>query len=246
MTNKNNTNNNKPSLSIIIPAYKEAANLRWLLPILKEEAQKSFNDYEIIVVDASPSLDDTASVCPQEGVKYLQRTGGNEYGRAVLTGIAAAAKAKIAFMDADGSHKPADLAKMYEFADKYDLIIGSRYIKGGATDNSKLLKLESGLLNWLYRKILGVKTQDISNSMRIYDARQLKSLELSCLHFDILEEILIKLHINFPKLSVKEAPIHFYRRKEGVSNRRLFVFIFSFLKTALILRRLKKDRKKTC
>src|SRR5258708_40127467 len=76
------------SLSVVIPAYREAEALDLLLPALKESVAAFAPDAEILIVDALEPIDNTAAVCRTHGVTHLHRRGRNRYGGAIRTGIA--------------------------------------------------------------------------------------------------------------------------------------------------------------
>ena len=128
-------------LTIILPAYLEEENLRLLLPRIKSVASELTESFEIIVVDTETSMDGTSETCKENGIVYVNRTGGNTYGAAIRTGIANSKGDKIIFMDADGSHHPEFIKNLYAEKDNNDLVIASRYIEGGHTENSFVLIL---------------------------------------------------------------------------------------------------------
>jgi dolichol-phosphate mannosyltransferase len=193
-------------------------------------------DYEVLVVDTIEPLDNTRAVCQEYDVKYLNRKNGNNYGDAIRTGIQAACGEKIIFMAADGSHSPEFILKLLEYQDSDDVVIASRYIKGGYTENSKILVLMSKILNITYSIFLNIKCKDISNSFKLYDASFIKSINLYCDNFDIVEEILYKLSKNNKKLRIKEIPYTFKARIFGKTKRNLLLFMISYLVTMLKLR----------
>jgi len=220
--------NNSPEVSICLGAYREADNLINLLPQLSALLASVQGGYEILVIDTNPSFDNAAQVCKQfSEVRYIQREENNSYGAMVRTAIKQARGKKILFIDADGSHDPAIIPQLLVHADHYDLVIGSRYVSGGQTENSSLLKFQSWLLNTTYRIFLGIKVKDISNSLRCYRADLLKPLHLNGVNFDILEEILVKLMLENPSLTILEVPICFHKRQAGSSSRRLIPFLIS-------------------
>ena len=188
------------------------------------------------MVDTIEPLDNTRAVCQEYDVKYLNRKNGNNYGDAIRTGIQAACGEKIIFMDADGSHSPEFILKLLEYQDSDDVVIASRYIKGGYTENSKILVLMSKILNITYSIFLNIKCKDISNSFKLYDASFIKSINLYCDNFDIVEEILYKLSKNNKKLRIKEIPYTFKARIFGKTKRNLLLFMISYLVTMLKLR----------
>lgn len=219
-------------VSLILPAYKEAENLQMILPKIHEAFKKLPCPYEILVVDTVEPMDDTKAVCEANGAVYVVRKNGNLYGDAIRTGIETAKYSRASVMDADGSHNPEDIVRLYEKMNEgYDLCIGSRYMKGGDTDNNFILKLMSYCLNLTFRILFDLNVKDVSNSMRMYDTEKLKSIKIECDNFDLVEEILIKLRYNFRDIKITEIPVYFNKRVKGESKRSLFVFIISYFQT---------------
>jgi len=227
---------NNIKVSVIIPSYLEEENLRIIIPRLKNEMQKLGNDYEILVIDAMHAMDYTEDVCKNNNVTYLNRTNGNNYGDAVRTGIANANGEYIIFMDADGSHSPEFINKLYKYKDDYDVVIASRYIAGGATDNNRILILMSWVVNIVYSIVLNLRCKDVSNSFKLYRGDLLKNLILYCSNFDIVEEILFKLKKTNNNLNIKEVPFSFKKRMFGETKRSLFLFMISYIFTLIKLR----------
>ena len=227
---------NNIKVSVIIPSYLEEENLRIIIPRLKDEMQKIDSDYEILIVDTMRAMDHTEDVCKDKNIIYLNRKKGNNYGDAVRTGIDNANGEYIIFMDADGSHSPEFISKLYAYKDEYDVVIASRYIDGGATDNNRILIIMSWLVNVIYSMILNLKCKDVSNSFKLYRGALLKKLNLYCNNFDIVEEILFKLKKINKSLKIKEVPFSFKKRMFGQTKRNLFLFMVSYIFTLLKLR----------
>lgn len=232
----------QPILSVVIPSYLEEENLRILLPRVKEAAQQALTEaqldparYEVVIVDTESPLDSTAQVCADLGARYVNRKGGNTFGAAVRTGIAEARGVYSLFMDADGSHSPEFIPKLFTHRDDYDVVIASRYVKGGYTENPSSLVWMSWLLNQSYRWVLQLDCYDVSNSFKLYRSEQLKALSLKCSNFDIIEELLFKLNRAF-KIRIKEIPFTFRRRMFGDTKRNLVAFMFTYGVTLLRLR----------
>jgi len=228
-----------PELTIVLPSYQEGANLAELLPQLSRVAQILTDKFEILVVDTRTPLDDTPDVCRQNQATYLPRCGGDMYGDAVRTGIEASRGRYVALMDADGSHNPTFLPKLWEYRSEADLVIASRYVKGGHTENPAILVMMSLLVNVVFRRVLGLKCLDVSNSFRLYKGDDLRLLKLQCFHFDIVEEILVTLSVLRPSYRIHEVPFSFEQRKAGKTKRKLLAFVFSYLFVLWKLYRLK-------
>ena len=235
---------NSMSISIVIPAYHEAENLKELLPLINSAFSMIGElSCEILIIDTMEKTDDTIEVCQMNNCKYINRDYGNNYGDAIRTGIKEAKEKYLVVMDADGSHNPYDIIKFYnEIKNGYDLIIGSRYINGGDSHNGIILKIMSYTVNLVYRILFNIKAKDISNSFRMYKTEQLKSLSLECDNFDIVEEIIIKLSKYYHSFKLLEIPVFFDQRKYGKSKRNLFKFIFSYMATIKKMKGLKNEK----
>ena len=232
-----------PELTIVLPAYREAETLRHLLPAWKTAAAALTPAYEILIIDTETSLDDTAEICADAGVRHVHRTGGNQFGDAMRTAQREARGQFILCMDADGSHDPKHMASMWAERARYDIVIGSRYAKGGHTENPAILIAMSYLVNLTFRIVFHLQCKDVTNSFRIYRGDLLRGLRLQSNDFDILEEILIKAVAGRDQATVGEVPVVFGRRKAGESKRKLLPFAMSYLHTLFVLRRFEKIAK---
>lgn len=224
----------KYDLTIIIPSLNESDNLKKLIPEIKSEIGKKFT-YEIFIIDGINKDNKTFKITKKNSIRYLNRIRNNDYGNAVRLGIKKSTGKYILFMDGDYSHNPKFILKLYENK-LYDVVIASRYVPGGKTDNSLLSETLSRFLNKFYNIILNLELEDVSNSFKLYNTKMIKRLHLSCNHFDIIEEIIFKLKKNNDKIKFLEVPYHFKQRKFGKSKRNFFIiiaYLFSILKLRL-------------
>lgn len=223
------------STSVILLACEEGENLKILLPQIKKIFIDMKEEYEILVIDSAKSLDNTKEICTKNGVKYIPQEQPY-FGGAYRTGIKYASKSKILNLDVDLSHDPSTIPKMFEEFNKgYDIVIGSRYIKGGVSHSSKISYLMSIFLNSIMRFCLGIYVKDMSTSYRLYDAIQLKSINTIRNNYDIQQEIILRIKINNRNLRLFEVPIEFKKRKYGKSKHKLFKFIYDYLITLCML-----------
>jgi dolichol-phosphate mannosyltransferase len=95
-------------------------------------------------------------------------------------------------MDADGSHNASYFASMWARRADFDIVIGSRYVAGGHTENPAILIWMSYVLNLTFRVVFNIHARDVTNSFRLYRTAILKPMKMESNDFDILEEILIK------------------------------------------------------
>lgn len=235
----------RPELSVVLPAYDEGPNLVWLLPELLRVLDGIGATSEVLVVDAESPRDETPQVCRDNAVRYVARTGGPLYGHAIRSGLAAARGKRVVFMDADGSHGPEFIARLWEKRDDADLVIASRYVRGGRTENPAILIFMSLAVNVAFRVTLGLPCADVSNSFRLYNGDHVRALRLECDNFDIVEEILVKLAVLHPGYRVLEIPSTFERRKAGKTKRDLAAFAVGYVWTIRRLRRLKREAART-
>ena len=221
----------KEGISAVLLAYGEADNLRHLLPRLKTNLQKTGEAFEIVVVDAKDPIDDSSAVCASFDVIYVNQEEPH-FGGAFRTAIRYARYNKFLIMDEDGSHNPDVIPAIHrKFYEGYDLVIGSRYVKGGVTNDSKLSILMSRTLNFIFRICLGIKAHDISTDFRMYHTEQLIETETHCKHYDVLQEVLLQLKMRKPDMKIGEVPITFNKRLAGESKRQLIPFILSYIRS---------------
>ncbi len=238
------TENPTPELSVALPAYLEAANLRSLLPEIRSTLERMHISFEILVIDTQTPLDETPTVCAENGVGHFSRTGGNLYSHAVKTAIRSSKGDWMIMMDADGSHPPTVIPDLWSHREDADLVIASRYVQGGETENPLVLILMSRAVNLVFRFALRLRCLDVSNSFRLYRGVDIRQLEMQCENFDIVEEILIKLTALRADYRVVEVPFTFRKREEGESKRKLITFAFGYVKTLWKLSRIASSARK--
>ncbi len=232
-------------ISVVLLSYKEADNLRILLPKIKKNVEKCGEDFEILVIDAPKKLDRTKEICDLFDVRYYHQEKPH-FGGALRTGIKYAKKDKFLILDSDGSHLPKYIPAIYQKfeSESCDIVIGSRYVKGGKNRDKALSVFMSQILNLTYRTALNLKVRDLSTDYRMYDTAQLKRVKLKCDHYDVLQEVLVKMRLRNNALKVEEVPICFEKRLYGRSKRKMLRFMLSYLKTLIYLMGLCKKRRR--
>lgn len=220
---------------MLILARNEAGNLRELLPLIHRTLTRVETACEILVVDGS-SDEETAVAATQGGARVIrQRQPG--YGPAFREGIAAARGTYIVVIDADLSHDPAVMLRLWEHRNEAGVVIASRYVPGGSTDMPLGRKILSQTLNALCHLVFSVPVRDFSSAYRLYRREALATTDLRAKHFDVLEEVLVQLQAG--RWKIREVPFEFKPRRRGRSNVRLLTFGWSFLRTFLRLWRLR-------
>lgn len=206
----------RPALSVILPAYREAENLRTLLPALQRELRRARIPAELIVVDDS-SDDGTehlvASLQRRLPVRLLQRPGKLGLSSAVLAGAAVSRAPLLAVMDADHSHPPEALPRLVSAMRAADVAIGSRLVPGGRIQRfpAHRMLISRGAAA-LARPLTSVK--DPMSGMFVCRRSLLERRALDPRGFKILLELLVKAR---PE-RVVEVPITFRVRRHGHSK----------------------------
>ena len=221
------------TISVVLLAYQEEENLRVLLPRIIKVLDGMQTKYEILIVDSPKSTDQTEQLAGEYGARYMiQKAPG--YGGAFQEGARCAKMSHILYLDSDGSHNPDTIPEICKkFEEGYDMVIGSRYVKGGVSNDSRSSYIMSKILNTTMRIVIGVKAKDISTSYRLYDATQLKAVNLTRENYDVLQEVILKQKVNKRKQGQKfrigEVPITFNKRLYGDSKRQLLKFIRGYI-----------------
>jgi len=224
-------------LSLVILTLNEEHNLKALLPQLRSELEKLHCSSEILVVDGG-STDRSREVSEQYGARVLvQQEPG--YGAALRLGLNSAHGDYIAALDADGSHPPDLLAKLWERRFTADLIIGSRYLPGGSAGGPWIRRLLSRTLSVILPKMLSVPATDLSSGYRLYRRHALTPNQYESSGFEILLEILVRLYATGHKLA--ELPLVYEPRKAGVSHVKLFRFGMAYIKASLRMWKLRNS-----
>ncbi|MCQ8105491.1 glycosyltransferase family 2 protein [Methylomonas sp. SURF-2] len=154
-------------LSIIIPAKNEAKNLPELLADIGLQNLAA----EIIVVDDG-STDTTAAVAIASGAKVISHPYSQGNGAAIKTGARNANGEILVFMDADGQHKPGDIAKLLDKLNHgYDMAIGARKAN---THAGLFRRIANSFYNHLASMMTGHKIEDLTSGFRAVRANKFK------------------------------------------------------------------------
>src|SRR3989344_2480117 len=173
----------KKELSVVIPTYNEEGNIKSLVSEIKNvlNTTKYKEGYEIVVVDdnskdKTPQIID--SLAKQGNFVAIHRYSKRGIFSAVQDGVVASHGNLVLTMDADFSHPPKLIPQLLKHIGSYDLIIGSRYIRGGDMKASLFRKWGSKILNRVAALIIGVKVRDLGGNFRLFERKKFIDLNL--------------------------------------------------------------------
>jgi len=211
---------------IIIPTFNESENIEKLLRNVFS-LQRIFS--VLVVDDGSP--DGTGEIVERlipeyaEHLNLLKRTEKSGLGRAYLAGFEWALKRDYSIifeMDADFSHNPNDLIRLYNCCTRegYDMAIGSRYITGVNVVNWPMSRV---LLSWGASKyvqwVTGMNIKDTTAGFVCYRREVLEGLDLSRIRFvGYAFQIDMKYKAFLKGFKIKEIPVIFTDRTRGTSK----------------------------
>lgn len=211
--------------TVVIPTYNEAENLPKLVSALFSLPL----DLRLLVVDDN-SPDGTGQLADQLAkdhpgrIEVLHRPGKMGLRSAYLNGfqkILDGDSQSIVQMDADFSHDPAKLVEMTELLESADVVLGSRYVKGGSVDEKWPIwrKWLSAFGNFYARTILALPLHDVTTGYRMWRAEALKQMPFERIQstgYIFLVEMIYLAHCL--EFSIGEAPIYFADRRFGKSK----------------------------
>lgn len=211
---------------IVLPTFNEAENLPKIVEAILSHRDPGFN--LLIVDDNSP--DGTGEIADRLAAQYpgkiqvLHRKGRRGLASAYIEGFKIAlddGADAVGQMDSDFSHDPQKLPEMLAALEHADLVVGSRYTKGGSVDIEWPLwrKFLSAFGNFYARTILHLPTKDATTGFRLWRREALASMPLDQIvssgYIFLVEMVYVAHRLGY---RINEVPIYFADRKWGVSK----------------------------
>lgn len=216
-----------PKIMVVLPTYNEAENLPRMVDALRSLPVENLH---ILVVDDN-SPDGTGQIADELVQRYpgevfvLHRQSKEGLGAAYVAGFKQAISLDADYiiqMDCDFSHQPRYIPQMVEAAANNDLVIGSRYVRGGGVDESWHFsrKLLSWFANRIYvRTLLGIPINDATGGFKLWRRQTLVGLDLDRVRSNgyvfQVEMTYIAVRLGF---RTAEIPIYFPDRELGHSK----------------------------
>ena len=209
-------------MSVILPTYNESQNITQVIELL-ERAADEYRDMEVVVVD-DDSADGTGSIAEdlrekksngRFSIKVIHRKAKKGLSSAILDGIRKSTGKYTVVMDSDLSHPPSLIPRMINALRECDIVIASRYVRGGATVN---WPFKRRLISKGATKIahigLGIKQLDPMSGFFACKRCILDTVDFDAIGYKMLLEILVKTK----GTKVMEIPYTFQDRANGLSK----------------------------
>lgn len=207
-----------PGVSVVVPTYREAANLPELLARMNQLRDARGLDLNVLIMD-DDSRDGTDAAVARAGLDWVRlvvRTENRGLSAAVMDGFKLADKPVVLVMDADLSHPPEKIPELLAaVAGGADFVIGSRYAPGGTTAG------DWGVLRWVNSRAATLlarpftRAKDPMSGFFAFPRALLDTAPpLNAVGYKIGLEVLVKCGCR----RVEEVPIHFAQRRLGESK----------------------------
>jgi len=208
---------------VIIPTYNEAVNIEKITKRILLVSKQ----LEVLVIDDN-SPDGTGDIVEKlthnhKKVHLIRRKEKMGLGTAYVLGFDYTLKNGYDFafeMDADFSHNPDDLPRFIDLLYKYDLVIGSRYTQGVSVVNWPMKRLLLSYFACLFARVItGIPVKDLTSGFKCYSKKALASVNWKNFHVDGYGfQIQSVFYVYKAGLNVREIPIIFVERREGISK----------------------------
>ena len=220
---------------LCIPTYNEAENI---LEVLTRTLALGIEGLEILVIDDS-SPDGTSELVSgiqSPKIHLLNRTKKEGLGPAYLAGFKWGLKREFEYfieMDADGSHQPEELPRLIASTPGVDLVLGTRWMKGGKVENWPLYRRAISRMGTWYAEIaLKLPYKDLTGGYRILSRKLLESIdlhEIETIGYGFQVEMAMRAHDC--GLIVREVPITFVERTKGKSKMNRKIVLEALIRT---------------
>ena len=218
------SNKSPTSPWVVIPTYNEVDNIS---EMIKQLTALPLPGLKILIVDDN-SPDGTADIvrklqATHSNLRLIVRPGKAGLGRAYIHGFSHALEQgadAILQMDADFSHDPQDVPRLFKQLESSDMVIGSRYAEGISVVNWPLSRLLlSTAANFYARVVTSIPLKDTTGGFRAWSAELLKSIDFSTVHADGYGFQIVMSHRAWKKgAKIVEVSIIFTERRLGQSK----------------------------
>ena len=228
---------------LVLPTYNEAENVESVVRAALPQLASTGREHHVLVVDDN-SPDGTGEIADRlageiAAVEVLHRTAKQGIGPAYIAGFRHAlgrGGELVLEMDSDFSHDPADLPRLIAASDDADLVLGSRYVRGGGVTDWGLLRRAISRGGSLYAQvILRLPVRDLTGGFKCFRRSVLEGLDLTSVGTDGYGfQIEVTYRAAQAGFRVREVPIVFRDRRVGASKMSWRIAAEAFWKVPLL------------
>ena len=226
-------------ISVILPTYNEKDNIVILVKKISK-ILKNYKKKEIIVVDDS-SPDNTYNIVKKKFkninfIKIFLRKKDFSLGKAIGFGIKKSKGRLIIVMDTDLTHNPNLIIKFIKYSKNYDLVSGSRFVRGGSMSSLNHYTF-SLIFNFFLSILLKSKMKDNLGGYFCIKRTALKKLNSKRIFYGYGEFYFrLLFFLNMNNASFKELPTRYSKRNAGKSKSNFFLLLFRYSLQAILLK----------
>jgi dolichol-phosphate mannosyltransferase len=211
------------ALSVVVPTFKESENIALFLEALCDSLDPVLpGAYEIIVMDDdSPdgTLDAAAAfAASRPQIRLVKRVNKRELATAVIRGWQLARGQVLSTINADFQHPPALIAGLWQLLQTNDLVVASRYCKGGGVGNwsitRRILSRGATLMGQIILPQVYNRVTDPLSGCYMFRRKTIANVELNPLGYKSLIEIMVRGRVR----TITELPYHMRERERGKSK----------------------------
>jgi glycosyltransferase involved in cell wall biosynthesis len=202
------------SLSIVLPAYNEAANIRRTVGAALDALAIHAIDGEVVVVDDG-SRDRTAEQAVSSAdprVRIVRHEVNRGYGAALRSGFSAARGEHVFFTDADLQFDVRELARLARWSEQYDIVVGYRHPR---SDNL-IRRLNGWSWSRLMNGLFDVRVRDVDCAFKVFHRRVIERVPLSSFGAFVNSELLVRARA--AGFRIHEVPVSHFPRRAGVAT----------------------------
>ncbi len=227
-------------LSVILPTYNERDHIAELVSTLCNVIEPACPSFEILLVDDS-SPDGTADEVRGIGdprVNVHVRVTDRGLAKAVRYGLEHSRGRFLVAMDADFNHRPGDVPRLFAAAQRADVAVGSRYVRGGGMEGPTWRYWGSWLINRWIQLRLGSRVRDNTSGFLCFSRDVLQSLDAERIFYGYGDYAIRFLYLAQQKgWRVAEVPVVYSVRKSGASKTRFVHYLGQYLQVIEDIRR---------
>lgn len=218
-----------PKISVIIPAHNEGDTL----PDVVESVIKVVRCLQEVIIVDDNSTDATLKMADDLSKKHksvttIHRSSIPCFGSAIMDGFRASRGRYIVFVMADRCDDPTTINQMYDIMSNHDVVVGSRYSKGGKrTGGVSLKSIFSRICALAFHHIIGVPTHDVVNAFKMYRRDVLDNVEPMSKGYAISLELTVRAYLEGYRIT--EVPTVWRSRTGGKSKFSMLKMGFEYI-----------------